>query len=81
MKIGMLWFDNDAKLDLKSKITRAADYYKDKYGRIPNSCHMHSTMIPEEYKDQNIISDIHPTILVFPDDSVLPNHLWIGMLE
>jgi hypothetical protein len=33
MKIGMLWFDGDLKVDLKVRIERAAVYYRDKYGR------------------------------------------------
>ena len=33
MNIGMLWFDNDKKTDLAGKITRAADYYRNKYGQ------------------------------------------------
>jgi len=28
MSTGMLWFDNDPKLDLPAKIQRAMDYYQ-----------------------------------------------------
>ena len=31
MNIGMLWFDNDIKADLPTKIQRAASYYRTKY--------------------------------------------------
>ena len=38
MDIGMLWYDNDPKADLASKITRAAEYYHKKYGQLPDLC-------------------------------------------
>jgi hypothetical protein len=44
MKIGMLWFDNDPKADLKIKIERAASYYSKKYGQSPNLCFIHPSM-------------------------------------
>ncbi len=46
MKIGMLWFDNDPKADLKVKIERAASYYSKKYGQAPNLCFVHPSMTP-----------------------------------
>jgi hypothetical protein len=45
MKIGMLWFDNDPKAELKVKIERAASYYSKKYGQAPNLCFIHPSMI------------------------------------
>jgi hypothetical protein len=45
MKIGMLWFDNDPKADLKVKIERAASYYSKKYGQAPNLCFIHPSMV------------------------------------
>ena len=38
MDIGMLWFDNDKKTDLTTKVSRAAEYYQKKYGQMPNLC-------------------------------------------
>jgi hypothetical protein len=45
MNIGMLWFDNDVKTDLPSKIRRAATYYKEKYGQTPYLCFVHPSML------------------------------------
>ncbi len=37
MDIGLLWFDNDPEVDLAGKVTRAAEYYRVKYGEDPIS--------------------------------------------
>jgi hypothetical protein len=72
MDIGMLWFDNDPKADLYSKIARAADYYQKKYGQLPDLCFVHPTML----KVENVRSG---KIEVRTNRSVLPNHFWIGL--
>ncbi len=46
MNIGMLWFDNDPKADLAVKIKRAAQYYRNKYGKTPTLCFVHPSMLP-----------------------------------
>ena len=72
MNVGMLWFDNDPKADLTSKIIRAADYYQKKYGQPPNICFVHPSMLKGV--------EIKPgKIDIKPNRSVLPNHLWIGV--
>ena len=45
MNAGMLWFDNDPKTALAAKIERAVDYYRHKYGRDPNLCLIHPSMM------------------------------------
>jgi hypothetical protein len=75
MKTGMLWFDNDPKTDLPTKIARAAAYYQSKYGQHPDLCFVHPTMLGGSAlrASQNIE--------VRPNRAVLPNHLWIGIHE
>ncbi len=41
MDTGMLWFDNDPRKDLVTKINLASDYYFKKYGRKPDLCFVH----------------------------------------
>lgn len=72
MDLGMLWFDDDPKADLLSKISRAADYYKHKYGEEPNLCFVHPSMIGGE-------STTVGQVLVCSNHSVLPHHFWIGV--
>jgi hypothetical protein len=80
MNIGMLWFDNDTKVDLNSKIHRAAGYYKDKYGRKPNLCYIHPTMAGKPENKSNDSSSMRAgDIEVRTTRSVLPNHIWIGV--
>jgi hypothetical protein len=74
MNAGMLWFDNDPKTALTAKIERAVDYYRHKYGRDPNLCLIHPSMLDKE----------QPTtgkVVVRPYRPVLPGHLWIGIEE
>jgi hypothetical protein len=73
MNIGMLWFDNDPKADLGSKIERAAIYYRSKYGAAPNLCFVHPSMIGGTSPDRSRGIEVRTT------RSVLPNHLWIGI--
>lgn len=94
MNAGMLWFDNDPKTALAAKIERAVDYYKHKYGRDPNLCLLHPSMLPPDAmteKDkpatgkpvlpqghQDGVSKVEG-IVVRPYRPVLPGHLWIGI--
>ncbi len=72
MNIGMLWFDNDPKADLKIKIERAVTYYRSKYGQSPNVCFVHPSMIQQEQPKNGPIE-------IRTNRSVLPNHFWIGI--
>lgn len=86
MNAGMLWFDNDAKTSLTAKIERAADYYRHKYGRDPNLCLIHPSMLPADERQEKTAAE-HGTdakpqngkIVVRPYRPVLPGHLWIGI--
>jgi hypothetical protein len=72
MNVGMLWFDNDPKADLPSKVYRAADYYQKKYGQPANICFVHPSML----KGIDIKAG---KIDIKPNRYVLPNHFWIGV--
>jgi hypothetical protein len=80
MNVGMLWFDNDTKSELLTKVTQAADYYSDKYGKYPNICYAHPSMAdstPQSKAEDQSIS--MGKIEVRLTKSVIPNHLWIGI--
>jgi len=74
MNTGMLWFDNDPKTALAVKIERAVDYYRKKYGRVPNLCLINPGMVEKE-------TPKGVKITVRPYRPVLPGHLWIGIEE
>ena len=75
MKTGMLWYDNDPKSDLPTKIARAAAYYERKYGNIPNVCFVHPSMLAPSSATRSGKIEIRPS------RQVLPNHLWLGAHE
>ena len=83
MNTGMLWFDNDPKTSLKSKIIRAADYYRKKYGRVPNLCLVHPAALsgsgtgPSTFAGAKVESLGVLTVRGYRP--VLPGHLWIGV--
>ena len=74
MNAGMLWFDNDPKTALAAKIEKAVDYYRHKYGRDPNLCLIHPSMMEREQPETGKVT-------VRPYRPVLPGHLWIGVEE
>ncbi len=74
MNTGMMWFDNDPKIPLAEKVERAAAHYRSKYGRAPDLCLVHPSMLTETQVQAG-------RVLVRPLRSVLPGHLWIGVEE
>jgi hypothetical protein len=73
MKIGMLWFDNNPRMDIHQKIAKARAYYQEKYERVANMVFVHPSMVPTQ-------DDITtPEYVVRPNRSIMPNHFWIGV--
>ena len=72
MSTGMLWFDNDPKLDLPAKIQRAMDYYQKKYGQKPDLCYVN----PSALDDKPLRG---AGVEVQTNQMILPNHFWLGM--
>ena len=74
MHTGMLWFDNDPKTTLGVKIQKAMDYYSKKFGRIPDICLVHPSMLDTGQKQFDL-----GKLTVRPYQPVMPGHLWIGV--
>jgi hypothetical protein len=72
MHTGMLWFDNNPKDGLKTKIEKAVAYYRRKYNHEPNLCLIHPSMLEKEGFDLGAMT-------IRPYRPVLPGHLWIGI--
>jgi hypothetical protein len=72
MNVGMLWLDDDRRRSFEEKVKRAADYYREKYGRFPELCLVNTGMLPEEKIKVGRIE-------VQPAKMVLPHHFWLGM--
>ena len=84
MDIGMLWFDNDKQDNLSEKIRRAANYYRNKYGKTPNLCFVHPCMLPNPIEDE-AHEPVEPqpfnigVVEIRTSNTMLPNHFWIGV--
>ncbi|HKG54742.1 MAG TPA: hypothetical protein VKB04_10810 [Anaerolineales bacterium] len=73
MHTGMLWFDN-SQTALTIKIQKAVDYYNKKYGRSPDLCLVHPSMLETNQRQLEINK-----LTVRPYRPVLPGHIWIGI--
>ena len=71
MDLGMMWLDTDKQRTLDEKVKRAAEFYRDKYGRFPELCLVNERLIEDEKKVGRVI--------VQPAKAVLPGHFWLGM--
>jgi len=69
----MLWFDN-SQTALTIKIQKAVDYYNKKYGRSPDLCLVHPSMLETNQRQLEINK-----LTVRPYRPVLPGHIWIGI--
>jgi hypothetical protein len=78
MNIGMLWFDNDPRTALTAKVSRAADYYKQKYGLVADLCFVHPSMLGGRLDLVEIQSG---KVSVRSNRAIQPGHLWIGTEE
>jgi len=76
MNEGMLWYDNDPRTTLTDKVTRAADYYRQKYGLVPDLCLVHPSMLIEPRPD--FIEGDSGKVAIRPNRLIQPGHLWIG---
>jgi len=79
MHTGMLWFDN-SQTTLNAKIQKAIDYYHKKYGRTPDLCLVHPSMLTDtKLEAEKPALSAAEGITIRPYRPVLPGHLWIGV--
>jgi hypothetical protein len=76
MHTGMLWFDN-SQTALTVKIQKAVEYYHKKYGRHPDLCLVHPSMLDASQQNQRQLEVNKLTVR--PYRPVLPGHIWIGI--
>ena len=75
MHTGMLWFNNSPRMTLDQKINQAAEYYQKKYGRTPDLCLVHPSLL----NDLNKTAVESLKLTVRPFRPVLPGHIWVGI--
>ena len=85
MNVGMMWFNDNPKVPLATKVLEAADYYHTKYGRNPDLCLVSPAMYEQirskeaEGQADELVEGQQGKILVRALRSILPGHLWIGV--
>ena len=79
MRVGWLWFDNDSGRTVEEKIKRAAERYREKFGRRPNTCYVHPQAIAGE--EQALTCSVKDgTVRVVAARYILPHHFWLGVV-
>ena len=82
METGLLWYDGDPKRPLEDKVGRAAQRYRQKYGRWPNTCFVHPQIVGDESTDGLRLAcqarSPKATIRVFSAPNILVHHFWVG---
>ena len=81
MHTGMLWFDN-SQTALTVKIQKAVEYYHKKYGRNPDLCLVHPSMLDTNQRQLEVnasMNSVQRKLTVRPYRPVLPGHIWIGI--
>jgi len=73
MKVGMLWCDGEDHREMPARVQAAANYYRNKYGRVPTVCFVHPSMLAAQNETKVDGVDIRPSL------SVLRGHLWMGI--
>ncbi len=71
MRVGLLWFDDDPRVDFSRKVQEAAQRYGEKFGRRPNVCYVNPDILPPE-------GTALDGIRVIPSPLVLPYYFWVG---
>ena len=71
MQPGLLWFDDDPDVDLVKKILRAATFYQDRYGLMPDLCFVNPSVLPRQLRNTMGIE-------IRPNRQLHPEHLWLG---
>ncbi|MGH2538528.1 MAG: hypothetical protein ACRDHL_14150 [Candidatus Promineifilaceae bacterium] len=71
MDVGMLWLDDDKRATLEQKVERAAEYYREKYGQVPELCFVNKAALEE--------GRLVGAIEVRPAGYMLPHHFLLGL--
>jgi len=79
MRVGWLWFDNDPGRTVEEKVRRAAERYREKFGRTPDTCYVHPQAIAGEEPSLTLHVKDGP-VRVVSARHILPHHFWLGVV-
>lgn len=82
MDIGLLWYDGDPKRPLEDKVGQAVERYREKYGRLPNTCYVHPHAVSDQSTEGICLAckakSAEAIVRVVPAPNILAHHFWIG---
>lgn len=82
MQVGLLWYDSDAQCRLEEKVGKAAQRYREKFGRWPNTCYVHPQTVAGDGSQKVRVAgssrEKGKTVQVLPAPNVLLHHYWVG---
>jgi hypothetical protein len=81
MQVGLLWFDNDPRRAVASKIEEAATRYREKFGCIPDVCYVNSVDLNGQGLVVTLAGLPEASVRVLPARNILPHHFWVGVEE
>lgn len=76
MRAGLLWFDDEPGRDLDQKVGRAAQRYREKFGRLPEVCYVHPSTL-QGAKGNGGDRTVVGKVRVVPLPSVLRHHFFL----
>ena len=82
MEIGLLWYDDNPRRELEDKVGEAAQRYRAKYGRWPNTCYVHPQMVADRLEQELRVAcpkRDRTVIRVVSAPNILPHHYWLGV--
>ena len=74
MNIGLLWYDDDPKKTLERKIGDAVARYQERFGALPNACHVHGE--GTEARRQATVGERQ--LALVPNRAIRAHHYWVG---
>ena len=82
MQTGLLWYDDDPRRGLEDKIGRAAQRYREKYGRWPNACYVHPQGVADHQGQELRVACSHTerqrTVRVVSAPNILLHQYWLA---
>jgi hypothetical protein len=81
MDTGLLWFDDDPRRGLEDKVGRAAQRYREKYGRWPNTCYVHPGAVTDHLGEELPLAGkrrVSRKIRMVSAPNILLHHYWLG---
>jgi hypothetical protein len=85
MEFGLLWYDGNPKRSLEDKIRPAAERYREKFGRLPNTCYVNPCAVTGRHEigpeAACRLENPAATIRLVSAANILRHHYWLGVAK